>query len=388
MKFLIVLIVVAVSIPEYWCSGQVSPEYQHFYGSMMRDPDSFNAQVMPYTQSMFQDMVVMYQSLSQRSQRRCQFTPSCSRYSYLAIGEYGPFAGIPLTLERLWRCTESASGKYPMYGEYLFDPPVRLSLFTPLSSSVAPANDDYIGWLMKNEEWQEAYQKALEQEFTAPESQHRLLLAKLALNIGKPDKALRWLDAEPGSDPAFLRAIGYYRLGMFSFSRKEIEASLPSTKPADPEAATLWLHSYLQEDQNTLDGRSTVMLASLQGRSDYAFLTQSFLDFSKQRDRSPVLSLIQSATRPGLGQATSGFVEDGVYAFVFVAGLGLLTAQSIDAKNYGVAIVCGVGFAFTYSANLLAAYRAPLRQASLTAEQLHTKLNSTYDPDTIQRQEK
>lgn len=40
----------------------------------------------------------------------CRFEPTCSRYAYEAIERHGAFAGLRLTIHRLWRCRPGMAG--------------------------------------------------------------------------------------------------------------------------------------------------------------------------------------------------------------------------------------------------------------------------------------
>jgi len=42
----------------------------------------------------------------------CKYHPTCSQYGYEAIGIYGIFKGIPLTLWRIIRCNPWSKGGY------------------------------------------------------------------------------------------------------------------------------------------------------------------------------------------------------------------------------------------------------------------------------------
>ncbi len=42
----------------------------------------------------------------------CRFHPSCSRYSYEAIGKYGPAKGLCLSVKRLCKCHPFHPGGY------------------------------------------------------------------------------------------------------------------------------------------------------------------------------------------------------------------------------------------------------------------------------------
>lgn len=56
-------------------------------------------------------MIRMYQRIAPGSVRdRCRFTPSCSEYAILAIGQYGFFKGWKLSILRFLRCRPPNGG--------------------------------------------------------------------------------------------------------------------------------------------------------------------------------------------------------------------------------------------------------------------------------------
>jgi len=68
-------------------------------------------------------------SLSGHDGSQCPHYPSCSRYSLIAVDDYGALVGIIMTAERLERCHDDADadGQYewkPVHGQLMiWDPP-------------------------------------------------------------------------------------------------------------------------------------------------------------------------------------------------------------------------------------------------------------------------
>ena len=59
-------------------------------------------------------------------EHKCNFTPSCSRYGYQAIEEYGSIKGTIMTFERISRCHPWAwKEKYEVKDRRLYDPPAN-----------------------------------------------------------------------------------------------------------------------------------------------------------------------------------------------------------------------------------------------------------------------
>jgi len=68
----------------------------------------------------------VYQDLISPAMRedKCNFTPSCSRYSVESIRKFGPVKGIVMTFDRVSRCHRWAWGyDYERRSGKLYDPP-------------------------------------------------------------------------------------------------------------------------------------------------------------------------------------------------------------------------------------------------------------------------
>lgn len=363
------------------------PMYLNDYSAMIDNPYRFNTTPLKYTSNLFQSMICIYQRYlrSYENSTICQFTPSCSRYSYIAIEGLGTIKGLVLTFDRLWRCNIGARGKYSVFYGFLFDPPIQVTKTEQIENSKPETKLSYIDWLIKNNEWNIAYEKVLEKEYSDSHTNNRKLLAKFALNFGNPKSAISWLDNGNDTDSKLLRSICYYRMGYYNRSREEIENYITITETPSPVAGALWLHNSLHEQNESIDVYLPTMISTLKNRTDLDLINMQFTRYNQKKNQAPTQSLIFSMIIPGSGQAMNGFIEDGIYAFVFSAGFGILTWQNLNSKNYGISMACGIGFIMSYSANLFAAYHSSSRSASQIANDLHKKLNSIFDPYEVQR---
>lgn len=356
-------------------------KYSNYYSSMVLDPKNFNVAPLPYTPNLFQNMIVLYQN--NFSKGSCQFLPSCSRYSYLAIEEFGTIKGITQTFDRLWRCNLDAQGQYPIYKGYLFDPPLKLKLNFQVDTikKKSENSDDIVSWLIKNKEWDVAYRKILDVEYSESSPKNKLLLAKISLNMGNPQKALDWISENEGQEFSFIKSISNYRLSFFRSSKYGIEQVLREKNNFNETYAVLWLHCYLKDKNSEKD--SFILNYLSEKLSNNITLKECLSEIKSCKDSendSPIFSLIQSMLIPGLGQATNGFITDGIYALVFNGVLAFLTTKNIIDEDYYDAAFWGLGFTFTYSANLVAAYNAPIRRSGVVANNLHNKLNRIFNP--------
>lgn len=63
--------------------------------------------------SFFLKIIRFYQkNISPMSGPNCRYSPTCSKYTYMAIEEHGAFIGILLGIWRILRCNPFSKGGY------------------------------------------------------------------------------------------------------------------------------------------------------------------------------------------------------------------------------------------------------------------------------------
>ncbi|MFH1214435.1 MAG: membrane protein insertion efficiency factor YidD [Candidatus Neomarinimicrobiota bacterium] len=71
---------------------------------------------------------IYQKAISSQDLPSCVFHPSCSRFAFTAINEFGAIKGILLAGDRLMRCNPFAVHYYPFDGEKMVDPPQNYRL--------------------------------------------------------------------------------------------------------------------------------------------------------------------------------------------------------------------------------------------------------------------
>jgi len=352
-------------------------EYNYHFYRMSDSTEAFNKKPLPFTTNIFQNMIAIYQG--NLSKGNCQFTPSCSRYSYLAYGQYGFFKGSILTLKRLWQCNSEANKYFPNLGIYLYDPP-----FEPQNLNYEFINDrktekEFIPWLIKNKEYDAAYNELIKKEFFNPTYQNKMLLSRISFLKGEYKKAILWLSEENSKEATVLKAQCYYLLDNFKLSRKTLSPVLFNDISFDSSLTGLWMHSFIESPDNEDSGTLEEIFSKVSNTEKNNSLKTRIHD-EVSNSSSGLVSLICSAAIPGSGQIINGQIEAGIFALIFTSVFGYLTFQTVKSEDYLDAAFFGLGFALTYSANLTAAYYAPIRKHRVNLNLIHLELNKLFDP--------
>lgn len=362
---------------QYFYSIDSDAEYKyHFYG-MMDSVEAFNKNPLPFTTNIFQNMISIYQGNLSKS--NCQFTPSCSRYSYLAYDKYGFFNGTVLTLKRLWQCNSEADKYYRHLGIYLYDPPYEPSSIKTEFISYKKNDADFIPWLIKNKEYDAAYSELIKKEFYKAEYENRMLLSKISFLKADYKKAINWLSEENSKEATFLKARCYYLMDNFKFSRRTLKPILLNDSSFDSSLAGLWLHSLIESPDKDDLGTLAEIFTRMSNIENNSVLRSDIEDIASDHP-SGLASLLYSIPIPGSGQIINGQIEDGIFALIFTSVLGYITFQNIKSEDYLDAAFWGLGFTLTYSANLIAAYNAPARKYRVNLNLIHVELNKLFDP--------
>jgi hypothetical protein len=344
---------------------------------MLYSPKEFNKENLPFTTNIFQNIIVLYQKAL--SKGNCQFTPSCSRYSYSALGKYGFVKGSILMFDRLWRCNSESYLYYPRLGIYLFDPleNPQNSIKDNLDSSNEKEN--FTEWLMSIKEYDSAYRELLLNEYNEQNPRNRLLLAKCSFYKGDYKKAVDGVDGLDDKEATLIKANGFYLMDNFSLTKNTISHYLSNRTNYDSALAGLWLHSFI-EDPDKEDFQTFNLLSSKLTSSEKNFNLYNGIKDEVSSNPNSVFSLVCSIVLPGSGQIINGQLENGIYALLFTAGFGFLTVRNIISERYAEATAFGLGFILVYSANLTSAYNAPIKNKRFRLNLLHIELNKIFDP--------
>jgi putative component of membrane protein insertase Oxa1/YidC/SpoIIIJ protein YidD len=358
------------------------PEYDYIYNYMLNDAHLFNSSSMPYTTSLLQNMIVVYQNVTSSKSAGCQFLPSCSRYAYMSLSNYGPIIGISKTMDRLWRCTQHAQEYYPIYDNYLLDPPSSIFLDDKKANIISDSMIDtekFIRWAFKKNEYDIAYNEYTKKEFAMPSIQNRIMLSKLALNADKPDNVLEWLATDSITYAIWLRAIANYRMCKFEKSRSEL-INIGKRERLTDEMAALYCHALLNLKIGSNGQRIDSLILIDVNNDKILALWRESLSVKQVSSNELALSIASSTIIPGFGQAINGFWQDGLLAFLF-NGFGACILVTNIRENHIIESAFWSGFfIFTYSTNIIAAYNAPLRKNEAKIRDIHEKLNVLYNP--------
>lgn len=383
--YIVILILFCVS-PVPVASESKTPDllsYEDYLRWIHSAPDSFNRAKLTATPNIFQSAISMYQGISKS--RRCIFVPSCSRYAYLCFEGMNMHSAMIRTFSRLYRCNISAFNSYPSFGNYLYDSPSE-SQYNPSpelklidNDHTLSYSDDYGTWLLVNEEWDAAYQHYLEKVHAADSRYARLRLSVAALNLNKLSSVRRWLADDVSPIARCILAISHYRAGAYEEAGSLSSEILMSYAPLQwkRRSAVIYLASYLHAGEEPDSTLAATAAHELFNPRDTQLMMNEFEGIYSNHARWPYAF---ASIVPGLGQTVSGYIYDGLNAFVICTLLGLGTYSSFDDGNVaGGTLFAGI-FLYAYLANMQSALASRDRKTTDRAILVRDRLYKRCDP--------
>ncbi|MCK4639728.1 MAG: membrane protein insertion efficiency factor YidD [Candidatus Marinimicrobia bacterium] len=130
-KFRAIVILIFIAIVTEVASSQNTPKWIGYWEKplTLHRSELKNYQYPGFFQSSALVWIRIYQKgISSQDLPSCVFHPSCSRFAFGAIKQYGVFKGILLAGDRLLRCNPFAHKYYQFDGEKFSDPVNRYSI--------------------------------------------------------------------------------------------------------------------------------------------------------------------------------------------------------------------------------------------------------------------
>jgi putative membrane protein insertion efficiency factor len=130
-KFRAIVILIFITIMTKVASSQDTLKWSGYWEKPLTVPEYHISthQYPGFFQSSALVWIRIYQKgISSQDLPSCVFHPSCSRFAFGAIEQYGAFKGILLASDRLLRCNPFAHKYYQFDGEKFSDPVNRYNI--------------------------------------------------------------------------------------------------------------------------------------------------------------------------------------------------------------------------------------------------------------------
>lgn len=290
-------------------------------------------------------LIDAYQRTLSRAQasNTCNFQPSCSQFTRIAIGEHGLPIGVLLGADRLTRCNPYA---WTLLGSYydsvcndrLYDPVwkhlpfsrPRQTVTTFLTPPPTASDSDggrctefrFADWLYSNGNYRAAATEYLRVRFSTTDTLTRqlagLLAAESFLAAGATDMALHAFDdcSEPGIATFcdYGRARAWFVQGNYDsvIAITERIKQAPPVQDINPRLLQAWALLRLRRFPAA---RATLADAANTDSQQLAKLIPP-----RPRYKSRIAASLLSALLPGAGQLYAGRAGDAAYTFMAVVG--------------------------------------------------------------------
>lgn len=271
----------------------------------------------------------------------CNFSPTCSQFSWQAINKYGFPLGLVMTADRLLRCNPSAwqylgAYYYSLKDNRIFDPPENHYLFN--QSAVTTTSEKNAVWLEPNSVQNFADYLFRTGDFARARAEYKRLFFLTTnkkikqyaqLMIGESYLAnqefnnglLTFFNLDELSLIDFKKynqARCYFGLGEYRKTRELLFSVQDTGLSCRVKILTGW--SYFKEKKFVAGANTFTAFAN-------DSLLKNLTDFNGKdlTRRSRLLSTTLSTILPGLGQIYSGRVGDGLYSLLTIATTATLS---------------------------------------------------------------
>ena len=337
---------------------------------------------------------------------QCQFNPSCSEYSSIAIKEFGITKGLLMTTDRLIRCSggHASSNDYPYQKQKFIDRPKNHSLFgdgklwslgiTDSYSDIKIETDTIFSFALSLFESGELQLSQFELLHISFNNRDSIVIAKTNLLLGVNEfltsKSIKTLDYLSEMDKIENKHIkfNYFILKYLISDLQNLNTySINLCKQYSDTFSSdilqrLMVYSYYKnfELENAIDKINNINVNYKDVGFDTIpkYMTENF----DKNIKSPALAGILSAIIPGTGYIYSGRLKEGVSALLINGLLGVGIYSLFDSGNVGSGILTSmICFPF-YLGNIIgsanAAETVNIKQQQIVLSNLRNSLGISF----------
>lgn len=313
----------------------------------------------------------------------CQFEPSCSEYSREAINEYGFFAGITMTGDRLIRCSGGKADPsfYPVSNNKLLDPASKNYIIGDgnlwalgLSQSTNPQNDiiiksdsvlGYSKFLFSKKEFLLSISELYKQQYNCNDSEFcKYLDVLIAVNytcLNNFNKAMNSYDYEntfKNKNKNWNTFFITYLINDFQdanlWNIEYCKRNLPVSIEEKRIIKKLMLYSMIKDNnfEEPIDLADEVFNYKT-AKDSIELIKKMIMDCSDYRTKSPFMAGLLSTVLPGTGYMYCGYYKEGISSLIVngLFGLGIYSLFRNNNTPSGI-LLSAIAFPF-YLGNIV-----------------------------------